>query len=131
MQLGLEKQGARSFAVKLEGRVVICSEFIINDLIFLRLAPGNDDKIEEVTKIINAQSNVFTKSYIIILPSYVDVVRTTAALPIPEFVPCPVCGGTMRTVNSDEYHCFNCGNAKSKIGPHINRIINMAGKGDS
>lgn len=125
-QFDLVSNESKNFAFKIDGKTVVCSEYLLPGLIILRLQPGHDDKIEQV-KILLGENQDFSKKQVVILPSWVEVLKPIPSVPGAFKEECPQCGGTARSLGPDEFICLNCGYKGTRTLLHLNRVVGRGG----
>ena len=123
------QDGTSDFSFKIDGNTIVLSQFILEDLVMLRVKPGFDDKIDAVKEQIAKSSEGFSRKAIVILPSWVDVLKPIPSAPHVVKRPCPQCGGTMRQLGKDQMVCLACGHEGTRTQDHLKRVVGESGSG--
>jgi hypothetical protein len=120
----------RSFAVKVDGKTIVCSEHIAMDLIFLRLKENISGETLQhfMDTIQKTQDSGFNRKIVVVLPPFVEVLKLVPSVQgLITNVPCPLCGGNMRNMGQDQIVCLSCGHEKTNRAEHLRRV--MRGEG--
>jgi len=121
----LQRDGGKNYSVRIDGKNIVCSQHIFDNLIILRFRkPVNSETMEKMQDILGAAED-FSRRLILLVPDYVEVVK-----PVPSTIgqitkQCPQCQGIMRTLGKDEMVCLSCGyNSKQKL-KHLSRVLSL------
>jgi len=126
-QFDLVNGDSKNFSLKVEGKTVVCSEYILPDLVILRLQPGHDKQMGKIKEQLEKAQQEYSKKSIVILPSWVEVLKPIPSVPTAMRETCPQCEGTVRSLGPDEFVCLSCGYKGTRTLLHLQRVIGQGG----